>query len=69
MYKRQDLGIMAAVSMFRVPTAHPSLRDLPPYSAEGTGESEPELVSPSQSSQGTKFGGGQAPSGAGQNPL
>ncbi|XP_053766423.1 uncharacterized protein [Desmodus rotundus] len=34
---QEDLDIMAAVSMVRVPMAPPAL-DLPPYSAEGTGQ-------------------------------
>ena len=51
---QEDLDIMAAVSMVRVPMAPPAL-DLPPYSAEGTGQSEPELVLPSGTCQGTKF--------------
>ena len=38
---------MTAASMVRVPTAPPALGDLPPYSAEGAGGGEPELVSPS----------------------
>ena len=42
---------MGAVSMVRVPTALPALGDLPPYPAEGTGESEPELVSLSRALQ------------------
>ena len=66
---QEDLDIIAAVIMGRVPTGPPSLEDLPPYSAEGTGESEPELVSPSQTYQGTKFSGGKAPTRAGQYPL
>ena len=66
---QEDLDVMAAASMVRVPMAPPALGDLPPYSAEGTGESEPELVLPSQICQGTKFGGGRAPTGAGQYPL
>ena len=60
---------MAAMSMLRVPMAPSVLRDLPPYSTEGSGESEPELVSPSQTYEGAKFRGGQAPTGIGQYPL
>ena len=66
---QEDLDVMAAASMVRVPMAPPALGDLPPYSAEGPGESEPELVLPSQICQGTKFGGGRAPTGAGQYPF
>ena len=66
---QEDPDIIAAVSMVGVPTAPPALGDLPPYLAEGTGESEPELVLPSQICQGTKFGGGRAPTGAGQYPF
>ena len=39
------------------------------YSDEGNGESAPELASPSQIGQGTKFGGGKAPTGAGKYPF
>ena len=64
---QEDLDIMAAVSMVRVPMAPPAL-DLPPYSAEGTGQSEPELLLPSGTCQGTKFSGRKAPtSRAGQS--
>ena len=66
---QKDLDVMTAVSMVRVPTALLDPGDLPPYLAKGTGESAPELVSPSQTRQGTKFGGGKAPTRAGQYPL
>ena len=56
---------MAAVSMVRVPTAPLALWGPPPYLAEGAEGDEPELVSPT--CQGTKFSGGQAPTGAGQS--
>ena len=58
---KEDLDITTASSMVRVPTALPALGDLPPYSAEGAGGGEPEPVSPSQTHQGTKFGGEKAP--------
>ena len=35
---REDLDIMAATSMVRVPTAPPALGDLPLHLAEGTGK-------------------------------
>ena len=66
---QEDLDIMAAVSMARVPMAPPALRDFPPCSAEGTMESAPELVSPTRTHQRTKFSGGKAPTRAGQYPL
>ena len=66
---QKDLDIMAAVSVVRVPTAPTALGDVPPSSAEGPGESEPELVSLSGTRQETKLGGGKAPTGAGQYPL
>lgn len=43
--------------------------DLPPYSAVGAGGNEPKQVSPSLTCQGTTFGGGPAPTQAGQYPL
>ena len=66
---QEDPDIIAAVSMVGVPTAPPALGDLPPYLAEGTGESEPELVAPSQTHQGTKSGEGKAAPWAQQYPL
>ena len=66
---QEDLDIMAAASMVRVPTAPAALEDLPPYTAEETEESAPELVSPSQTHQGTKLDGGQGPTRAEQYPL
>ena len=42
---QEDADIKAAVSMVRVPTAPSAPEDLPPYSAEGGGGSEPGLVS------------------------
>ena len=39
--------------------APPALGDLPPYSADGATGDEPELVSLSQTHQGTKFGQGK----------
>ena len=59
---QEDLGVTAAVSMVKVPMVLPA----PvagtgvggsPYSAEGAGGSEPELVSLPRNCQGTKFGG------------
>ena len=41
--------------------------DLPPYLADGARGGEPELVSLSQTCQGTKFSAGQAPTRAGQS--
>ena len=41
---QEDLDIMTSRSMVSIHTASPALGDLPPYSAEGTGENEPELV-------------------------
>ena len=42
---QEDPDIVAAAIMVNGPMAPPALGDLPPYSAEGTGESEPELAS------------------------
>ena len=39
------------------------------YSNVWNGESVPKLASPSLIGQGTKFGGGKAPTGAGQYPF
>ena len=39
----------------------------PPYLAEGAKGGEPELISPSQPHQGTKFSGGKAPIGIRQS--
>ena len=66
---QQGLDIMAAVSMVKVPMAPPALGDLHPYSAEGAVGNEPEFISPSQTRQGTKLGGGQAPITVGQYTL
>ena len=66
---QEDLDIMAAVSMARVPMSPPALRDFPPCSAEGTRESAPELVSPTRTHLRTKFSGGKAPTRAGKYPL
>ena len=64
-----DPYIMATVSMVRVPTAPPALGDLPHYWTEGPEESEPELISLSQTCQGTKFSREKAPTRAGQHTL
>ena len=59
-------GRLAAASMVRGPTVPPALGgDLPPYLADGARGGEPELVSLSQTCQGTKFSAGQAPIGTG----
>ena len=63
---QEDQDVMAAVSMFQVPTAPPTLGYPPPYPTERAEGGEPELVSPSQVHQGTKFGRRQAPTGTGQ---
>ena len=57
---------MAAASIARAPISLPALGDPPLYLAEGVEGGEPELVSPPQTCQEIKFGGGQAPSGIGQ---
>ena len=66
---QEAIDIMTSMNMARVPTAPPARGDLPLHLAEGTGESVPEVVSLSQTHLGTKFGGGKAPTRAGQYPL
>ena len=56
---QEDLDIMTAASWSEFPQPQGI------YSDEGNGESAPELASPSQIGQGTKFGGGKAPTGQG----
>ena len=60
---------MTDASRVRVPTALPALGDLPCYSAKGAGEGEPELISLSQTCQGTEFSGGKAPARSRPYPL
>lgn len=62
---QEDLDVLATAGMVRVPCP-PALGDLPPDAAEGVGGGEPELVSPSQTHQGTTIYGGQVPPRAGQ---
>ena len=57
---------MAAKSMVRVPMAPPALGASPYLAKEAKGV-EPALVSLSQTHQGTKLNGQQAPTGAGQS--
>ena len=42
---QEDLGIMAAATMVKGPTAPPVLGELPRYSTEGAGRGEPGLIS------------------------
>ena len=60
---QENLDIMAAVSWSEFPQPQGIYLD------EGNGESVPELASPSRIGQGTKFGGGKAPTWAGPYPF